>query len=115
MGNTDQNKSNYQLRQRALTKSYENTITIPLSKHNRETIYDGIKKMGPSVANEFLDSRYESVTVRKMGKGIMKGGSLVLHEKDMEQKTDFSKTYPKLSGKISSAIYKLYENNSLIL
>lgn len=115
MENRKQSRNTYHIRERSITESYKNTVNIPLNEHNRKTIYDGIKRISPTIADELLDSKYESVTVRKMRKGLMKGGSLVLHEKDSGQKADFSKTYAKASGKISSAIYNLYENESLVI
>lgn len=103
------------LRERALTKSYENTVTIPLNDSNRQAIYNEVCKISSMIADKIKDRKYESVTVRRMQKGLMKDGNLVLHENDFEQKLDFSKVLPKISGKVSSTIYDLYENGLVIL
>ena len=111
----EESRSYNLLREKALTKSYENTVTIPLNNSNRQAIYNEVCKISSMIADKIKDRKYESITVRRMQKGLMKDGNLVLHENDFEQKLDFSKVLPKISGKVSSTIYGLYEDGLVIL
>lgn len=101
----------------AMEKSWRNTVTINLydkDSKNRQTIYNKILYCNDYLAKLILNPKYESITVRKMGKGIMKKGSLVLNEKDSKHGLDFSRSLSdKLSAKISNLIYGLYQDNLL--